>query len=267
LIRVTPTVSIRGSVDCLGHKEFEGDQRVFENPTCVIEVKWFNKVNYRAWVKDSFDGLPALGTKYAYQLSAYMHGLSMDTGLMVVGNKETDEINLQLIHPAPISLSKLRAVVLQVEAYAKFDSFPPCTNQYPCPYYILHDGQSTIRAFSASPVIPVSADMTAELTTLAEQYIDASAKEAHYASEKKNARDSIATILSDANVDRVSTPLHTIGRHQSTRTRLDERLLMTALDTKDLSPYRTTTTQVISITVTREKKDAAHVPTQSVSRP
>lgn len=98
--------------------------------------------------------LAVLPANYAWQLSAYMHGAAQVYGKMLavklfVGVKNDEGVVIEVMEPfvfhePPHSLAEIEARVRAVVGLAADlgAEFPKCdVNQYPCPFYLLHDDE------------------------------------------------------------------------------------------------------------------------------
>lgn len=106
--------------------------------THLLEIKRFGHALWDKWKAQQFDAFPV----YAVQVSSYMHGLDISFLCMVIYNGETGEFDISIHERAPREKWELELLVTGIEELYK--QSPPigtvdCTNNYPCPYYPLHD--------------------------------------------------------------------------------------------------------------------------------
>lgn len=212
-LTVAGTIVIRGHID--GNGRLTG-------PTRLVEIKAMGRDPYRRWVVDRF----ASNERYAWQVSTYMHALDLP-GLFVVKNRDSGEVDVLEVDKPPVSLAKIKARVVQVEAIARRGDFPDCDTDYTwnCPYRFLHDQK-------ALPLGPVADD---EVDALAAAYDRARAQATQADTMKKLARDRLADVVRDRG--KVRTGTWSVSCSVQTRTQIDMAKLKAEVD---VSPYEVT---------------------------
>lgn len=140
-IATDPPCFIVGHIDALGAPPEglfpdEPESHLFEH---VIEVKGFGKSLMDKWRLHGFSAFP----RYKIQAGAYLRGIPCGDLLMAIYEKDTEQIHFSHHPDLGVEAWQLEAIVLSVEECFKTGQIPSCTNEYPCPYYYLHDPKET----------------------------------------------------------------------------------------------------------------------------
>lgn len=129
VIPITERVTLTGHLD-----------GVDESLMRVVEVKTMGDASFKTFTKTLWDTDDFLITRYKWQLSCYMIAMGMPAIVYVKNRNDGEVLALDVAEPFH-GLGAIRARVLQVEALARGGNLPlECSvNQYPCPFYYLHD--------------------------------------------------------------------------------------------------------------------------------
>jgi len=127
-----------GHIDALGvppvgANPADPEAHLFEH---LVEVKGFGK-SYM----DSYR-LHGLNARYKVQVGSYCVGIPTSTCAFAVYDKENDTYHVDFIENQ-VKEWELHTIVLAVEEMYRTGTLPSCTNEYPCPYYYLHDPKET----------------------------------------------------------------------------------------------------------------------------
>lgn len=102
------------------------------------DVKGFGKDLVSEYLSHGIDNLP----HYQWQQSIYVIGHPLAKAfLMPIWNKDTSELVSSSLYPRipDITLSDIERKLLEVELAYQNSQMPECTNEFPCPYFQLHD--------------------------------------------------------------------------------------------------------------------------------
>jgi hypothetical protein len=143
----------------------------------VVEVKGFGPDYYAKYLREGINGFP----RYSVQAGAYCIGIPCGDLAFVVYEKETEAIHVSF-HENKIPEWHLSAIVLAVEEMTRKNEIPTCTNDYPCPYYYLHDPKEM-----PMPLDPLASTLVQSIVNIDEQ-----------AKLLKSARDICMNQLKDA---------------------------------------------------------------------
>lgn len=84
------------------------------------------------------DGIaPSLMARYEWQMSVYMHATGLQ-GLWCLWDRTKGTWTVRPVLKPYYSLTAITERILEVEGYGEVAGVE-CTNQYPCPYFYLHD--------------------------------------------------------------------------------------------------------------------------------
>jgi hypothetical protein len=155
-----PLIVVRGHIDglCEPGPQVMSPAADF---THLLELKSFGPDYWQRWKSGGFDNFP----QYAVQVSCYMHAFNLRDLCMVIHNHETGEFDISFYEAPPRDLWQIELLVTRTEQLAKLTTpvhEVECTNNYPCPYYYMHD---------AATQLPPEAAMFAKAMDLFEQKI------------------------------------------------------------------------------------------------
>jgi hypothetical protein len=165
------TVSVIGHYDAEARYPIPGQ---LANPThdagwsewFPCDVKGFGPDLVSEYLSNGLRNLP----HYEWQQSIYMLGHPTAKGyLMPVWDKEKSELLISSLYPMPntVTLAAIEEKLMAVEMAYINSTMPECTNEYPCPYFALHDEKTP-----ATTELPESA----HLFVTARQNADAKVK-------------------------------------------------------------------------------------------
>lgn len=170
LLHVGP-VLIRGHVDGVAVLQFT-PRGQFQRR--IVEVKVLGSSTFE---KLAWNGVEAFRS-YAYQISAYMHGMHLPA-LYVVVNRDTvrhvdpmeAEYKIFYIDEPPVPLSDIRQRVLTAELHARGGELPSCDveSSFMCPFRYLcqdHDTTPEIRSFAVSEYARQYKEIDAKIKSL-----------------------------------------------------------------------------------------------------
>lgn len=129
------TLVVSSKISVVGHID-AGYARLFEDRgyPCIVEVKSHNTEEYEKDLRDL-----TLWERYSWQISTYMEATGRSC-LVVRYNIDTGEMKTELVVQPPHSAKEIRQRVLLIEHLATKDiSEVPCTPQFPCPVFYLHE--------------------------------------------------------------------------------------------------------------------------------
>jgi hypothetical protein len=126
----------------VGHIDAHGTPPEGLNPTDpeshlfehVVEVKGFGRSYMDRYRQSGLKAFP----QYRIQAGAYAIGSRCGDIVFTVYDKESDTYSVQFIEN-DVPEWQLHALVLAVEEMTRKAELPSCTNNYPCPYYYMHD--------------------------------------------------------------------------------------------------------------------------------
>lgn len=213
---VSDQIVIVGHVDGVAQKD---------GVHAVVEAKALSDSGYKKWVKEGFAGFP----KYAMQISVYMNALQMPA-LYAVKNKNSGEVDVQVVEAPPFLLAKLKAKAMRVVKVSHTEKTPDCPKvfDFPCPFFQLHPERG-------GHVVPVDdpTELRDELNDLCTGYIEAKGNEARW---KELAEEKRARLIEEMGEARESaTSLFTLEKTVVRTRRLDTKKLKGAFP--DLSQF------------------------------
>lgn len=125
---ITKTIEVRGHIDghfCVEHRS-----------VAVCEIK---SQSQDEWDRYERGDRTALWERYDWQFSTYRHASGLPVRL-VRYNRDTGETSIPKPIEARYSVEDIRVRVLEVERAARTGTLNlPCTLQYPCAYFYLHE--------------------------------------------------------------------------------------------------------------------------------
>jgi len=132
---LTHRIVIKGHIDALSS----------DSLTTIVEVKSQSSAAWDDFEKKGWES--GYFPKYKWQVSAYMLALDMPLRL-VRFNRDTEEVEEEVIQTPFYSLDQIREKVLLVEAAARSGDLPSeCVDRmYPCPFYYLHEDEQVERS-------------------------------------------------------------------------------------------------------------------------
>ena len=131
-----PPCYIVGHIDAHGQppeglNSADPESHTFEH---VVEIKGFGPGYLAQYKRHGLDFSP----RYKIQAGAYAVGSPCGDIAFSVYDKETDTYKVDF-YTNEVLEWQLHALVLSVEEMTRTHQIPTCTNDYPCPYYYLHD--------------------------------------------------------------------------------------------------------------------------------
>lgn len=188
-------VIIRGSIDGKGvHPAHD---------LSVIDAKALSQASFESWCRDQWGSWES----YAWQQSAYAYAMRDQSPIkgrplpiiMAVKNKNTGALQVDVFPEPPVPLSKIKAKVLMVERIAASGELPDCDkNDYPCPYWFLHDEKEVDLATFDDVVEDPMVDMLATEYAAAQAEEREANKAVKAAKERKDkARQLIVEVLGE----------------------------------------------------------------------
>ena len=152
---------IVGHIDALGVppeglNPLDPEAHLYEH---LIEVKGFGPSFMSQFHRHGLNGF----MRYKIQTGAYCVGVPTSSMAFVVYEKEADTYSTQFIENE-VKEWELHALVLAVEEMYRKGILPTCTNEYPCPYYYLHDPKET-----PMPLDPIQDTLVTSYLNLSEQ--------------------------------------------------------------------------------------------------
>lgn len=123
----------------VGHYDALG-QRFDDNHSMPVDVKAFAPSTIAKWKDQGFAGFPY----YAFQQSVYAIGTGSTQFAMPIYNKETGELDIEVHDTIPVDYEQIQEKVFQVEEAIENSlavANIPCTDEYGCPYFYLHDAK------------------------------------------------------------------------------------------------------------------------------
>lgn len=109
----------------------------------LLEIKKLRGDNFRRFKDRGLDEFPV----YKFQVSCYMFAMERADLCFVVFNPENNELLVTLYERPPLELWQLQAHFLQIEEFIRTGEpvgMMACSNNYPCPYYYLHDEKPSL---------------------------------------------------------------------------------------------------------------------------
>lgn len=206
---VSNNIIVQGHIDGLVTRE---------GRTRLLEIKTMNADSYAAFVNKRWN-MGGLMERYKWQVSAYMNSLddphnpNCGIELMFVAyDKETGSLHWEIKETPFYDDSDIRRRILSVESAVSRSELPVCdVQQYPCPFYYLHDEAAREESDDE------------ELDGFATAYLEARKRERIVKDEITALRSSIERSLGSS--DRVDVPAARITRYTTKRTSLDKRAM------------------------------------------
>lgn len=135
-LQLDPPCFIVGHIDALGTpppglNPADPESHLFEH---LIEVKGFGPQLMSQFNRQGLNAFP----RYKIQTGAYCRGIPCGDIAFSVYDKEADTYSVRFYNNE-VEAWQLEAIVLSVEEMYRTGTLPTCTNEYPCPYYYLHD--------------------------------------------------------------------------------------------------------------------------------
>lgn len=113
--------------------------------TGINEIKGFGEDFLRKYVEQGVSAFP----RYKYQIACYCYAMDEPRWRYIVYDKDSDSdefsadrLLIASFNTPPMPLHEIVERVLYIEKAAKESAIPDCTNEYPCPYFYLHDEES-----------------------------------------------------------------------------------------------------------------------------
>jgi hypothetical protein len=208
-LQVTGRIHIVGHID--GFDTYDGT---------LVEVKSQNQEAWDLFEKHHWDA--GLFLKYKWQASAYMHShkgpfhhhpLKLIRVLRDKDGEWTGEMKISHVDKPFYTVEEIRDRVLRIEAAAATGVLTAeCTNQFPCPYFYLHEEIDR----------ELIDDETVEI--LAREYAEAGAEENVAKGKKENARKALRVAV-DGDKYRTHTGVKITFYEAGNPPRLDKELL------------------------------------------
>ena len=149
----------------------------------IVEIKrmyakGWEQFNDRGW------DTPGLIQKYKWQASAYM----LATGLphiMVAWNADTEELTFKVVTEPFYSISDIALKLRDAEWHISMNTIPDGCNDFPCPYYFLHEEKDKKEVVDADD----------ELETILSAWHEADKRAKIYEGEKNALRKQIIELV------------------------------------------------------------------------
>jgi hypothetical protein len=135
-------ISIIGHYDCEARYPLPNGNSFIWSEWLPCDVKGFGPDLVSEYLSHGIDNLP----HYQWQQSIYIIG--HDTAksfLMPIWDKEKNELLSSSLYPRipDITLQDIETKLLGIERHYLESTMPPCSNEFPCPFYYLHDTVET----------------------------------------------------------------------------------------------------------------------------
>ena len=173
----------------------------YTTETGVNEIKGFGKDYLDKWTSTGISAFP----RYEYQVSAYCYAMEETRWRFIVYDKtlttsesDPDRLKSSSFSLPPLPLSEIKARVLSIEQASITGEIMPCTGEYPCPYYYLHDEPERQELTDTAVVLAIAYDK-----------INKQVKEFEKAKKKIAAR-LIEKLPHDADHNQFANPLTTV---------------------------------------------------------
>jgi hypothetical protein len=133
-------VSVIGHYDCEARYPIpdDGPEGFVWSEWLPCDVKGFGPDLVSEYLAHGIDNLP----HYQWQQSIYVIGHpTAKSYLMPVWDKDKGELLSSSLYPRlpDITLADIEQKLMSIEQSFLMSQMPDCTNEYPCPYYYLHD--------------------------------------------------------------------------------------------------------------------------------
>lgn len=125
-------LSVRGHYDAMGqHEQFT------QGEWLPVDVKGFGPDLVKEYLGNQLRNL----SHYSWQQSIYAIGCGAKRFVMPVYDKDNDMILRSSMFPMDpeFTIEDIEVRLLGVEQLYRESVMPPCVNNYPCPFYYLHD--------------------------------------------------------------------------------------------------------------------------------